>query len=432
MELLILLALGLLTGILIGLFPVFPLYAGAFVLYLTSGIWTPEQMLLFWIVASIGSQFFASVSAITLGIPGDASSLVYINDIKKLTLLERNQLLWLTSRGSLVSGIISLLVVWILYYVYTTSGQTFLFSIEAKLLLLYSVIFFFIVTSQQKILTLLLSVFGVLISPQNNYSLPIEWFHLSTVFQNTTFFMLILALMMIPDLSTYRSIAINNKDHYSTVPSSMPWWLVLKNSILGCLIGLIPGPAAEVAASAAYSTTRTKDSSLKIVAAETANNPGVVMMILPLLLLGLPFTASSLIVSNIMDSKMVVLPDLARSASTIITGLSVFDVMIVLALITTAIYYAMSIRFINAYTQLVKLTHDKFKWIMVALVLGMIGADMYIQEISWMVYSALLIFYATMGIFLKYFRVSPIPMIFVYLLGDQLIWATSQFFAIYF
>jgi putative tricarboxylic transport membrane protein len=432
MELLILLTAGLVTGILIGLFPVFPVYAGAFILYLTSGLWTPEQMLLFWIVASIGSQFFASVSAITLGIPGDASSLVYIKDVKKLSLLERNQLLWLTSRGSLISGIISLVLVWVLYYVYTATGQTFLFSIEAKLLLLYSVIFFFIVTSQQKILTLLLSIFGVLISPQNNYSLPSEWFHFSTLFQNTTFFMLILALMMIPDMLNYRTLQIDNKNQYSTIPSQMPWWLILKNSILGCLVGLIPGPAAEVAASAAYSSTRTKNTSLKIVAAETANNPGVVMMILPLLLLGLPFTSSSLIVSNIMDSKMVALPELARSASTIVTGFTVFDVMIIMAVMTTVIYYALSIQFINVYTRLVSSAYDKFKWAMIVLVLGMVGADIYIQEISWLAYATLLIFYIAVGQVLRHFRVSPVPMIFVYLLGDQLIWATGQFLAIHF
>jgi TctA family transporter len=317
--------------------------------------------------------------------------------------------------------------------VYTATEQTFLFSIEAKLILLYSVIFFFIVTSQQKIFTLLLSVFGVLISPQNNYSLPSEWFHLSTVFQNTTFFMLILALMMIPDLLNYRALSIdNNKNQYSTVPSQMPWWLILKNSILGCLVGLIPGPAAEVAASAGYLSTKTKDTSLKIVAAETANNPGVVMMILPLLLLGLPFTSSSLVVSNIMDSKMVALPELARSASTIVTGFTVFDVMIIMAVITTVIYYVLSIRFINAYTRLVSSTYDKFKWIMIVLALGMVGADIYIQEISWLAYSVLLSFYIVVGLVLKHFCVSPVPMIFVYLLGDQLIWATGQFLAIHF
>ena len=83
MDLTVILCSGILTGILIGLFPVFPIYLGAFLLYITSTIWTPEQMLLFWAVSSIGSQFFCSVSTITLGIPGDASSLIYVKDIKK-------------------------------------------------------------------------------------------------------------------------------------------------------------------------------------------------------------------------------------------------------------------------------------------------------------------------------------------------------------
>ena len=446
MELLILLVGGIVAGVLIGLLPVFPVYVGAFILYYANGIWTPEYMLLFWIITSIGSQFFTSVSAITLGIPGDSSSLIYINDIKHLTMSERRQLLWTTGRGSLVGGVMSLLLVWGLYHYYVHTGESLIFSLGFRIFCMYLILFFFITNSKHRVVTILLGIIGLIISPQNNYSLPAGWHQISILFENTTFFMLVISLLLIPDLIKYKnykydSIATTYHKSYNklrcwsindSIPDKMPWGLILKNSIIGCIIGLIPGPAAELAASTAYTTTRDKVES-KIIAAETANNPGVVMMILPLLLLGIPFTSSSLIVSNIMDSKMVDITELVRNSSSILPSLTIFDALIVVALITTAIYYLLSVRFINMYSYIVQeITYSKLPILLIIMVVGMVIVDIQIQQLTWFTYIKLLISYTTVGVVCKYLRVSPIPMIFLYLVGDQLIWATMQYYSINF
>lgn len=431
-EAALILILGIITGIAIGLFPVFPVYLGAFILYLVSSSWTPEMMLLFWITASIGSQFFGSVSAITLGIPGDASSLVYIDKIKELTLCQRNQLLWTTARGSLVGGIIALIVTWFLYTIYQFYGTSFLTSIEIKLTLLLSVVFFTLALSQNKPMALILALLGLLISPQNNYTLPQEWYALSIWFQHSTFFMLVLGLMVLPDLVKYQSQQTNQSNLYRSTPGPMPWRLIFKNAILGCGVGAVPGPAAETAASVAFNLHHKRSIQDRIVAAETANNPGVVMMLLPLFLMGLPFTASSLVVTNIMDSKLVDLIELGKSSSTVVSFLSVFDTVIVAGLIVTAIYYFFSIRFINTYASLVNLLQDRMKIVLLIVSIIMMILDSHIQEITMTTYLGLMIIFLSLGLLLKYFRISPIPMIFVYLLGDQIIWASTQFYNIYF
>lgn len=432
MELAFILLCGLLTGMLIGLFPVFPIYTSAFILYFTAYIWSPEYMVLFWATACIGSQFFGSISAITLGIPGEASSLIYIDKVRSLSSTERNQLLWLTSRGSLIGGIISLLLVGVLYHVYNKYGLTFLATVNVKVFLLWSIVIMMLVLSERKIPALLLAVVGLIASPRNNYSLPVDWFQLSQWFQNSTFFMMIVGLLILPDFFDKHRFDHLSDKNYTASPTKMPWWIVIKNSIIGCVVGLIPGPAAETAASAAYMLADKKNTTEQIVAAETANNPGVVMMLLPLFLLGLPFTASSLIVSNIMDGRMVNLVELGQSASSIIPGCTVFDSIIIMSLVTTVFFYIFSTRFINFYSAVVKQLHSKLKIILLAIVIVMIGLDAYIQEITIANHLIHLVFFASVGLALKYMKVNPIPFIFVYLLGDQIIWATTQFLIIHF
>jgi TctA family transporter len=349
-----------------------------------------------------------------------------------MSLDERNRLLWLTRRGSLIGGVVALLLVWCLYYFYQATSQIFLAKLEIKLMLLYSVIVFLIWVSKYRLITAMIAFFGLLISPQNNYSLPAGWYQLSETFQNTTFFMLILSFLIIPDLIKDTKFNYNNNQSYTVTSDRMPWWLILKNTIVGCLVGLVPGPSAEVAASVAYNTTKSSDVKDKIIAAETANNPGVVMMLLPLLLLGLPFTLSSLIVSNIMDSKMVALPELARAASGIISGITIFDSLILLSLITTIIYYVLSTKFINFYTQVVAMMQGQFRSILILAVAVMLVADIYIQQVSVGSYLILIVAFTVTGIILKNFKINPTPLIFVYLLGDQIVWSTIQFFTIYF
>lgn len=432
MELAIILSSGILTGILIGLFPVFPIYLGAFLLYITATIWSPEQMLLFWAVSSIGSQFFCSVSTITLGIPGDASSLIYVNDVKKLSLSERNRLLWQTSRGSLISAFSALCLVWILYNTYTKFGLRFLGGVEIKFILLYTVIIFLIFTSNKKIITTLIALLAIFIAPQNNYALPISWYSASIFLQHTTFFMLVLAMVVIPDVVSYDTSFIkNDKEKFEPKKTKLPWWLVMKNTIVGCTVSLVPGPSAEIAAATAYHTTRSNTND-KIIAAETANNPGVIMMLLPFFLLGLPFTPSSIIVSNIMDIKVVNVIELAKSSSSIMSGISVMDSIIILALITVIFYYILSLRFINFYTSIVRLAHGHLKIILLMLVIGMIYLDISIQEISWISYMSLLLGYTVIGFVMKRYSINPMPFIFVYLLGDVIIWTTMQVYLIHF
>jgi len=427
-------AAGLLTGIMLGLFSVFPIYFAGFLVYAFHGSWSPELLLVFWMTAAIGSQFFGSVSTITLGIPGEASSLVYLHDVKSMNLDERNRLLYQTAKGSLFAGLVALTVVWTLYQ-WLGSKANLLASVDFVMAMFVIVIAMFAFTDRRPIVALILLAIGIMLGPNNNYALPDWWYRVQQLFENTSFFLLVIGLMILPDLVFDRLPRKDSqqREQYRPSPSDdRTWWTIIKSTVIGLFAGSVPGPAAETASAVAYHAHRRKGIFQRIVAAETANNPGVVMMFLPFFVMALPITASSLIISNVMDIKNVDIVEFVKGSSQFFPDLAVFDVVMIAAGVATVFYFVLSTRFIDFYVAIVKRLYSGSRWLLFALVAAMIAADMYFNETTVAIYMILLIFFTMAGMLLKYFKANPILLIFGVMFGDKLIWSTMQFYTIHF
>lgn len=424
---------GLVTGIVLGLFSVFPIYFAGFLVYAFHDIWSPELLLVFWMTAAIGSQFFGSVSTITLGIPGEASSLVYMQDLKSMALDDRNRLLYHTAKGSLFAGLIALCLVWIMYY-WLGSKANMLASVDFVLAVFVIVITLFAVTDRRPLIALCLLAIGVMLGPNNNYALPVWWYQIQQLFENTSFFLLIIGLMILPDLVFDRLAGDDGtKRHYEAkTGDDRTWWTIIKSTVIGIFAGSVPGPAAETASAAAYHAHRRQGTFQQIVAAETANNPGVVMMFLPFFIMALPITASSLIISNVMDIKNIDIVEFARQSSDFFPDLAVFDVLMIAAAVSTIFYFVLSTRFIDFYVAIVKRLYGRSRWLLAVLIVAMIVADMYFNETTTIMYMALLIFFTVVGMMIKYFKANPILLIFGVMFGDKLIWSLMQFYTIHF
>jgi putative tricarboxylic transport membrane protein len=383
--------------------------------------------------AAIGSQFFGSVSTITLGIPGEASSLVYIRDVQKMSLDERNRLLYQTAKGSLFSGLISLMVVWGTWH-WLSEFSHLLAGITFTLLIFLVVILLFAFTDKRPIIALGLLCVGILLGPNNNYALPEYWYKIQQIFEHTSFFLLIVGLMIIPDLIFDRLLpgGSQGQRYEASHTDDRTWWTIIKSTVIGIFAGSVPGPASEVAAGAAYHAHRKKGVFQQIVAAETANNPGVVMMFLPFFVMALPITASTMIVSNVMDIKNIDIVEFAQTSSSFVPSLSVFDLVMGMAMLATGFYFLLSTSFINIYTRIVKHMYSKSRWLLFAIVGAMLIADIYFNETTISIYIGLLLFFTAAGLALKYFRANPILLIFGIMFGDKLVWAVLQFYSIHF
>jgi len=425
--------LGLVVGIALGLFSVFPIYFAGFVVYALHTVWTPELLLVFWATAAIGSQFFGSVSTITLGIPGEASALVYVNDLKGMSLSERNYLLYHTAKGSLFAGMIALGVVWLAYY-WLSTYSNMLASVNFVLGMFAIVIALFAFTDRRPVIAIMLLALGTFLGPVNNFALPPWWYGVQIWFSSTSFFMLIASLMLIPDLvmDPVKLKHVSEQGFEAKQGKTASWWTIAKSTVIGLFSGLVPGPAAETASALAYHAHKKKGRFQQIVGAETANNPGVVMMLLPFFTMGVPITASALIISTVLDVKNVDVVEFVGQASNFVPQLNVFDVVILIAGIATVFYFLLSTRFIDTYVSVIRFLYSKSSYLLFIIVGTMVIVDMNVSETPAWLYTILLVFFTGFGLLLKYFRINPILFIFGTMFGDKLIWTTMQFVAINF
>jgi len=427
LEIVLIASLGILVGVFTGLLPALPVYTGPFLLYQFHNNLLLESLLLFWLAVYAGSQFFGSIACITTGIPGEESSLVYIKDIESYTLSERNNLLYSTAFGSWVAGSISIVCMWLFINAGSLLDINWLFSIRVQTILFTLILLSFIIVSNNKFISLLLVLFGVIISPQNNYALPNIWYSVQWFFQGYTFYMLILGIMIIPTLFDYK-ISVENEDTHKAVREPINWKVLLKSSFIGIFAGLIPGPSASVGSILAYRSETVNK--LKIIAAETANNSAVMASTIPFFLLALPINQNTIIMNGIMDLKGALITEVLHTQS-IISNLSVIDFVCISLFIIMALYYLLSTSLIDFYVKLIVLLHKKIKLILICILTGLIYLDLQTAEITVLNYFILLGIFTFIGFLIKSCKVSPVPLLFAVLLGNKVIWNFIQLKGIY-
>ena len=108
LELFLIISIGIISGAIIGLLPGLPAYIVPLILFPFVSQLGIDQILAFWLTTHIGSQYFGSVAAILLKIPGEASSLVYVRDLDRLTITQRLDLIRQTAWGSTIGTLTAL------------------------------------------------------------------------------------------------------------------------------------------------------------------------------------------------------------------------------------------------------------------------------------------------------------------------------------
>jgi putative tricarboxylic transport membrane protein len=432
MELILIVAVaGILTGILVGLLPVLPIYFGPFVLYYFLPYIELEHMLIFWTSVLIGSQYFGSITTITTGIPGEASSIVYLNDTNKMSLSEKNKLLYQTAKGSLVATFFGVSVLYgLVQYAKSADDLLFFSSVEFQMIAYTTAILSFLLLSRKFLVTLGLIILAIVISPNSNYALPDTWFQIQLIFQGYTIYLVVLGVLIIPEVISYNSKLKKHESHFeANHKATLNVFQTIKASVIGIVSGLIPGPNSILASAFAYkATTETKQ---KVVNAEVANNSAVISALLPFITIGIPITSSSLIFSNLLDIKAITLPETIFLPSSI-SGVNTFELTALSIIIVSVIMYYLAINFIDVYVRLIDNLHNKMKYIMVGIVGLLIAFDLYASELTLMSYMLLLMFFTAIGVLLKNKNIDAVPFMFMLLLGDKVIWTYMQYYKINF
>ena len=168
LEFLIILLIGLIAGIIIGLLPGLPAFLGPIILYPFVHFLSIAEILTFWLACQVGSQYFGSVAAILLKTPGEASSMVYINDIGEISPQERYALVRQTAWGSTIGSIVSLALLIGIYYLGISTELIILTNTSVKLLVLLILVLTLIYFSNNRWIASILFVFGILLAEKTN------------------------------------------------------------------------------------------------------------------------------------------------------------------------------------------------------------------------------------------------------------------------
>jgi len=287
---------GLLSGVLTGLMPGIGIMLG-FLLFLPLIPLDPLCILLYAIVLKVGSQFFGSMAVLYLKIPGESSSMPVLLELKNLKIEDTYRAVMLTNFGSLVASIFSTLVLF--WFLQAEFAKGIYFPIELKTVVFLILILIATFANKNIGTNFCILLFGAFINFYAEIAAEIKTYIdiIPIYYFNTQLIIIIIFVSQllwthepppaISSLDVLKKEEIGIKKYLSKISSY---------SIVGCLCGLIPQLGATISSYLSYTIEKLRGKSAidRITASETANNGAAVTGWLPLLLFGVPFNGSEI------------------------------------------------------------------------------------------------------------------------------------------
>jgi putative tricarboxylic transport membrane protein len=368
LEFSIILLVGIIAGVLIGLLPGLPAYIGPLVLLPWVSVLSVDQILAFWLASHIGSQYFGSVAAILLKIPGEASSLVYIRDLNYLDTAQRLDLVRQTAWGSTLGTIFAMSVLFGVYYLGAATGLIQLTSNNIKLSLLLILMLVMCWSTQHRSLSFLLFFVGFFFAEKSNHELPMWVFKMQEYTTDLTLFSLILGMLIIPEFikeATKKTHEDRLSNTVAQTKSNLDLAAMFRGSWIGSLIGLVPGPSHILSGIVSYNSYPKQEYAKKIISAESANNSSTITSLLPFLYIGLPITLSEFLLNDLLQVKMFTIPGDFKQPWNLVPELNLIETMFGIIIVCTIVYHFLAQRFLNFYEQLMHLAYGKLKFIFI-------------------------------------------------------------------
>jgi len=386
LEFSLVLLLGIIFGIMVGLLPGVPGYIGPLIMFPFVSILPVEHILTFWLATHIGSQYFGSVAAILLKIPGEVSSLVYVRDIGKLDMRQRLDLVRQTAWGSTMGNMFALGILLVVYYFGLSTGVVQLSGNNVKLFLLITLMMVMCWFTNHKALSFLMFIIGMAFSEKTAGTLPTWVFHMQEYTTDMTLFGLILGMLIIPefiremiDEKKEDPVDVNIKD---IKRSKLDFKAMFRGTWIGSLMGLIPGPSHILSGIVSYNSYKKDETQKKVISAESANNSATISAIMPFLFIGFPITLSEFLLADLLQVKMFLMPMDFKNAWSVFGGLNLIEMSFLVIVVSALIYHLLAQRFLGFYEKLLHLAYGRLKLIFVALICYLIYVDLKFNPVS--------------------------------------------------
>jgi putative tricarboxylic transport membrane protein len=170
-----------------------------------------------------------------------------------------------------------------------------------------------------------------------------------------------------------------------------------------------------------------KNKEHKIVCSESADNSAIIVGLLPLLLIGIPISLDTILMTNILQEKLVTVP--TDFVSPIINNFNIFDLIILFGLTFSLIFLILSQKFLTLYYYVVQALYSRTR-ILFVIIAGWIAYIDHANNPIGPYYLLFLTLSGLVGIWLHKKNINPVPLIIGFILGDQIYWTIKYFIQI--
>ncbi|MDZ7703579.1 MAG: tripartite tricarboxylate transporter permease [Trueperaceae bacterium] len=310
--------IGVLLGTVIGMLPgIGPINGIAILIPITFALaLNPTSMLILFAGIYYGSQYGNSISTILLNVPGTSSSVATALDGYEMSKQGRaGPALAISAIASFIGG--TLAVVGLMFFAPLLAQWAIEFGpAEYFVLIIFTFSMLSALTGKNFVKGLIATVFGLMLAtigldpgtgiPRYTFGMLELYDGLDFVVVTIGFFAVSEVFMLIEQsragqetMQKVGRVMISGKEFAAS------WWVMIRSSVLGFLVGVLPGAGATIASFMAYSVEQRivdRDKTFGagdirgVAAPESANNASVSGALIPLLTLGVPGSGTTAVI----------------------------------------------------------------------------------------------------------------------------------------
>lgn len=432
--------LGLLAGIVTGIFPGVTILAAMAILYPVLVYFDTVNAIILYVTLGTCVNYFASVSGTFFGVVASPTAIPSMTEGHALFKKGfGDSAIMHAAIGSFIASIIALLLTYgLLEFLFVFYN---LFNARIKLIIFFIAIIIFVLTADNKwLISLTFAGIGLFLGNIGFREATMKefmTFGIYPLYSGLPLISVLLGLFVIPHLllnlefnqKTVKFNLISFSGYVQNLKEMLSYkWVVLQGSLLGYITGFVPGMNYTLGVSTAYGLIKRKKQKENtyekgdlqcLVASECANNAGALSVILPLLLIGIPITGSQTMIYSIAMNSGIEL--------TIQYFQSMYINIIITYIVTSIICVLIAGKYVN-WISVVEKINFNYVYIMIIIVLFLVVFLMGGRTSQEWYYISVLLILLPFGYMLRKFDVTPI--IYSFILSDHIYYSLRTTIAI--
>ncbi len=324
---------SILLGLVVGAIPGFSAANTIIILLPLTLVMNVEVGLIFMVALYCSSRMGAGIPAILVNIPGTAGAAATPLDGYPMTKAGRAQQALSISFVSSTAGGLLTTVVALLTMPWLARVSFYMHSVEMIVVMLFGISLIATIAARDTLKGLIAGFFGLMIGAigtDHVYATPRGTFGFLELYDGVPLIPALVGLFAVSEaflmiegesiLSKHGKDMIRSSGWAATIEGARialsRWWHITWNSLIGLVIGVIPGAGASIASFVAYQQSRTYSKTPErygsghpegLIAPESANNGVTSGTLIPLMILGIPGGATAAIMLVVMQYHGVVL-----------------------------------------------------------------------------------------------------------------------------